>query len=294
MRRLPPLNALTAFEATAQLGTVRAAADQLCVTASAVSHQIAHLEERLGVKLFLRQHRRLVLTEAGRNYLAQVEQAFDRLEEATADVIEDRSRDSLKIALPPSFTALWMMPRLSGLRAALPDLDLQFHDHLTMDACEDQVDCGVEYRLAPPKDRFSEILFADELVPLASPDLLSGNRLVGLSDLAGQTLIVTEQRLTSWAALAGGADWYRACPTISVRYSFQAFNAAMFGQGIALGNRQNAAHFIESGKLVVPFEIDRAGLPSSPRYYLSCRNRHRDLPKVQGFFDWMRAVRGEV
>ena len=288
MRRLPPLNALTAFEATARLGTVRAAADQLCVTPSAVSHQIAHLEDRLGTKLFLRQHKRLLLTEAGSNYLAQVEQAFDRLEEATADVVEDRGREILKIALPPSFTALWMMPRLADLRAALPGMDLQFLDFLTLDDCEDRVDCGVEYRLAAPKDRYSEILFDDELVPLASPDLVAQAGIQSMADLAGQTLIVTERRLISWAALAGGAGWIEDCPTLSVRYSYQAFNAAIFGQGVALGNRHNAAHFIENGQLVVPFEIDRTGLPSSPRYYLSCRTGKRDLPKVAAFFDWMR------
>ena len=288
MRKLPPLNALSSFEATARLGTVRAAADALCVTPSAVSHQIALLEDRLGLSLFRRQNRRLILSEEGRAYLAQVGQAFDRLEEATADLSERRMREKLIIALPPSFTALWMMPRLATFRTQNPDLDLQFEDHLTLEDCVDQVDCGIEYRLAPSRDWHSENLFEDEIVPLASPALIDRDKIRSLEDLAGQTLIITERRMISWRALVADREWFQDCSLISVRYSYQAFSAALYGQGIALGNRHNAAHYIEQGQLAIPFEIDRTGLPSSPGYYFSCRTRNRDLPKVQAFRDWLR------
>ena len=103
MRKLPPLKALESFEATARLGTIRDAADDLCVTPSAISHQIAKLEDHLGSALFHRRQRRLILTDAGRNYLQQVEQVFDRLEEATFDVTGRRVAETLSVSMPPSF-----------------------------------------------------------------------------------------------------------------------------------------------------------------------------------------------
>lgn len=287
MRKLPPLKALESFEATARLGTIRDAADDLCVTPSAISHQIAKLEDHLGKALFHRRQRRLILTDAGRNYLQQVGQVFDRLEEATFDVTGRRAAETLSVSMPPSFMALWLMPKLAEFRARHPGIDLHFSDRLTLEGIEDQVDCGIEYRLAPARTLRSKKLLDDEIVPLASPAFVEQHGIAGLEDLRGLPLIMTEMRLTSWRALLGHMPWALECPELSVSYSYQAFYAATHGLGVALGNRLNAQHFLQTGTLAIPFKIDRRDLPGAPQYYFSATPAGLQLPKVVAFRDWL-------
>jgi LysR family glycine cleavage system transcriptional activator len=288
MRTLPPLKALESFEATARLGTVRKAAADLCVTPSAVSHQIAKLEAQLGKALFHRRQQRLYLSDAGRNFLQQVEPAFDRIEEATLDLIDSREVEQLSIAMPPTFMAMWLIPKLEVFRRKFPQIDLRLIDRLTLDEYEDRVDCGIEYRLNASRHLYSEKLFEDQIVPLASPGLCRRENIGGIDDLQNQTLIMTELRLTSWRVLLANKPWLKNCPVLSMRYSYHAFNAAVHGLGVALGNRHNAEHFIRNGLLIIPFEIDRGQLPSLPQYYFSCREQNRSIPKVQAFQAWLR------
>ncbi len=288
MRKLPPLKALESFETTARLGTVRAAATDLCVTPSAVSHQIAKLEEQLGKALFYRRQQRLILSDAGHNFLQQIEQAFDRIEEATLELMDSREAEQLSITMPPTFMAMWLMPKLATFRQKYPQYDLRLTDRLTLDKYEDRVDCGIEYRLSESRHLYTERLFEDEIVPLASPELCQRAELHSINDLQGLTLILTEMRLTSWRVLLADKPWLKNNPVLSVRYSYQAFNAAIHGLGIALGNRHNAEHFISNGLLSIPFEINRRQLPAAPQYFFSCREKNQSLPKVQAFKEWLR------
>ncbi len=287
MRKLPPLKALESFETTARLGTVREAAADLCVTPSAVSHQIAKLEAQLGKALFYRRQQRLFLSDAGHNFLQQIEQAFDRIEEATLDLMDSREVEQLSIAMPPTFMAMWLIPKLATFRQKYPQYDLRLSDRLTLDGYEDRVDCGIEYRLGKSKHLYTVMLFEDEIVPLASPELCQSEELQNIDDLQGQTLIMTELRLTSWRVLLADKPWLKNNPVLSVRYSYQAFNAAVHGLGIALGNRHNAEHFIRNGLLSIPFEINRRQLPAAPQYFFSCRENNLSLPKVQAFKVWL-------
>ena len=288
MRTLPPLKALESFEATARLGTVRKAAADLCVTPSAVSHQIAKLEAQLGKALFHRRQQRLYLSDAGHNFLQHVEPAFDRIEEATLDLMDSREAEQLSIAMPPTFMAMWLMPKLEVFRRKFPQIDLRLIDRLTRDEYEDRVDCGVEYRLNASRQRYSEKLFEVEIVPLASPELCRRENITEIDSLQNQTLIMTELRLTSWRVLLANKPWLKNCPVLSMRYSYHAFNAAVHGLGVALGNRYNAEHFIRNGLLIIPFEIDHGQLPSIPQYFFSCREQNRSIPKVQAFQAWLR------
>ena len=125
LRRLPPLNALKAFEAAARHESFTRAADELCVTQGAVSHQVKALEETLGLKLFNRERQRLVITEAGRDYLAVLRDAFDRIALDTARVVQRQSSGALTVSTSPDFAAKWLVNRLGHFAEAHPDIDLR-------------------------------------------------------------------------------------------------------------------------------------------------------------------------
>jgi len=282
MRKLPPLYSLQCFEATARLGTVREAANRLCISPSAVSHQIAKLEDYLDTLLFHRQHKRLILTDAGYNYLKQIEQALECIEEATWNSLERTKAEQLILSLPPSFSTLWLIPKLDEFMQSCPDVNIKMMDNLTIDECLDDVDCGIEYRFSPASDRFSEKLFDDEIIPLASPAFVHANELQCLDDMKGKTLIITERRFNSWKVVLKDYDWIGKCRVISVRYTYQALNAAVLGLGVALGNRHNAKQFIDDGKLVSPFEIS-FDESRGPAYFFSCKKESLLKPKEKNF-----------
>ena len=290
MRRLPPLPTLPAFEAVARLGSVRAAAEALCVTPSAISHQLARLEESLGRPLFDRRNRRMVLTEAGRAYLNRIGAVLDRLEEASQDVSGRPVRETLSIAMPPSFLILWMLPRLADFRARHPGLDLVLADRVAVEDLRDMPDCAIEYRVGPPEDRPSDLLFEDEIVPLAAPALVRQLGLNGPQDLRHATLIQTERRAASWRTQLGNPDWLHDCPVLSVAFSHQAFEAARHGLGVALGNRRNAGFLIRDGVLCVPFPLPVADPMGVARYYFTCLEWTRMPPRVRAFRDWLAAT----
>src|SRR5215468_2437538 len=124
-RRLPPLNALRAFEAAARHESFTRAAEELCVTQGAVSHQVKGLELELGVKLFNREHQRLVITEAGRDYLATVRDAFDRIAVGTERLVQRQSSGVLTVSTSPDFAAKWLINRLGRFSDAYSEIDLR-------------------------------------------------------------------------------------------------------------------------------------------------------------------------
>ncbi len=125
LRRLPPLNALKAFEAAARHESFTKAAEELCVTQGAVSHQVKALEDTLSLKLFNRERQRLIITEAGRDYLAVLRDAFDRIALGTARVVQRQSSGVLTVSTSPDFAAKWLVNRLGRFAEAHPDIDLR-------------------------------------------------------------------------------------------------------------------------------------------------------------------------
>src|SRR3954454_2984455 len=124
-RRLPSLNALRAFEAAARHESFTKAALDLFVTQGAVSHQVKALEEELGLKLFRREHQKLVLTDAGRFYLEAVRDAFDRISDATDRVVQQQNSGVLTVSVSPNFASKWLVPRLGTFVASHPEIDLR-------------------------------------------------------------------------------------------------------------------------------------------------------------------------
>src|SRR5712691_4800516 len=145
-RRLPPLNALKAFEAAARHESFTRAAEELCVTQGAVSHQVKALEAELGVRLFGREHQRLVITEAGRSYLEVVRDAFDRLALGTERLLQRQNAGALTVTTSPNFAAKWLVHRLGRFAEAHPNIDLRIS--VTMhhvDFAREEVDLAVRH-----------------------------------------------------------------------------------------------------------------------------------------------------
>src|SRR6478672_10335837 len=124
-RRLPPLNALKAFEAAARHESFTKAADELSVTQGAISHQVKALEAELGIKLFTRERQRVVITESGRGYLEVVRDAFDRLGAGTEHLLQQESAGVLTVTMSPNFAAKWLIHRLGDFVAAHPSIELR-------------------------------------------------------------------------------------------------------------------------------------------------------------------------
>ena len=291
MRSLPPFKALNAFEATARLGGVRAAAEELSVTQSAVSHQLANLENHLRTPLFHRQGKRLVLTDTGRDFLNRISPALDHLEEATFEAANYSRVETLTVSAPPSFLAMWLLPRIGKFSATHETLDLRLLERMTFAPEEESIDCAIEYRLAPDSSTNATQILSDEVVPLAAPDLIRRHPVHCLDDLPRVTLIETERRLISWRAILRDTPSLDTQRFLSVSYSLHAFEAARLGMGVALGNRYNAQRFIDEGSLTIPFHIPDQMKPRTPKYFLTLPEKKEGLGKVRQFCQWLQ---GEI
>src|SRR5436309_10330776 len=145
-RQLPPLNALRAFEAAARSESFTRAAEELCVTQGAVSHQVKALEAELGIKLFNRERQRLIITDAGRDYLAVVRDAFDRIAMGTERLVQRQSSGMLTVSTSPDFAAKWLVHRLGRFAEVHPEIDLRVSGTLYhVDFAREDVDIAVRH-----------------------------------------------------------------------------------------------------------------------------------------------------
>jgi LysR family transcriptional regulator, glycine cleavage system transcriptional activator len=284
---LPPLSTLHAFEAAVRHMSFKAAAEDLHVTPGAISQQIKLLEDRLGTPLFLRQSRRIELTEAGRVLLVPTQQAFRLLTDAVARVRgADRSK-ILSVSLLPSFAALWFVPRLGRFRARQPEVDVRISATPRLaDINRDECDVVIRYGLGDYPGLHVEHLLTDDLFPVCSPKLLKGPvPLAKPADLAHHTLLHDElrQEWQLWMRAAGidGIDISRG-PSFSLWDL--AFQAAIAGQGVALGRSTLVGEYLNSGKLVKPFHISSH---SRFGYYLVCLRERAQEPKILAFREWL-------
>jgi LysR family glycine cleavage system transcriptional activator len=285
---LPPLSSLHAFEAAARRLSFKAAAEELHVTPGAISQQIKLLEDRLGTALFLRKTRQIELTEAGRVLLAPTQQAFRALTDAVARVRGTDQAKILTVSLLPSFAALWFVPRLGHFRARHPDIDVRISATPKLaDVDRDQVDVVIRYGLGDYPGMHVEHLLADDLFPVCSPQLLVGpTPLREPADLAHHTLLHDElrQEWLLWMRAAGieGLDTSRG-PSFSLWDL--AFQAAIAGQGVALGRSTLVSEYLRTGKLVKPFDVTSH---SRFGYYLVCLPDRAQEPKIAALRAWIK------
>ncbi len=286
-RPLPPLGALHAFEAAARHLSFKNAAEELHVTPGAISQQIKLLEDRLGTAVFVRRARTIALTEAGRILLNPTQTAFRLLAEAVARVRESDGTKVLTVSMLPSFAALWFVPRLGSFRAEVPDVDVRISATPKLaDFERDDVDVVLRYGLGHYPGLFVERLLTEDLFPVCSPELLHGPiPLHTPSDLARHTLLHDEMR-QEWPL------WFQAIGLRDVDASrgpsFSlwelALQAAVSGQGVALGRSTLVLQYLRTGKLVRPFEVSS---PSEFAYYFLCLPERADEPKIAAFRRWL-------
>ncbi|MCP4948269.1 MAG: transcriptional regulator GcvA, partial [Aestuariibacter sp.] len=195
-RRLPPLNALKAFEAAARHLSFTRAADELFVTQAAVSHQIKALEEFLSLKLFIRRNRTLLLTEEGQAYFLELKDIFKNLQDATERLLARGSKGAITVATPPSFASQWLVPRISKFSLAYPDIDVRLK---AVDFDEgflaDDIDVAIYYGRGRWSGIQAEKLHTEFLTPLCSPSLFQGSKpLNSLADLKHHVLLHDSSR----------------------------------------------------------------------------------------------------
>src|SRR5436853_3022667 len=177
LRRLPALNALKAFEAAARHESFTRAAEELCVTQGAVSHQVKALEAELGIKLFNRERQRLIITEAGRDYLAVLRDAFDRIAVGTDRLIQRQTSGVLTVSTSPDFAAKWLVNRLGRFAEAHPSIDLRISATLHhVDFAREDVDLAVRHGDGSWPGLDVARLSTDQLFPVCSPKLVGGRR----------------------------------------------------------------------------------------------------------------------
>ena len=284
--RLPPLNPLRAFEATARRGAVSAAARELNVTHGAVSHQIRALETALGTALFERGGKRLKLTSLGALLLPAVTSAFGEIAAATALMKQPETHGDLTVACVPALLSLWLIPRLNTFTDQYPGV------RVTLVASNDperlhspDTDICVLYGDGNWPDCWSRLWSRLELFPVASPTLLNSRPLRSVRDLSDHTLFHGDdgREWNTWLSAADAIEAARGRQHFmsDARLSTE---AALHGQGVALGDTITASNLIARGELVVPFDLT---VPAHDAFYVACRQAARQTPIVKVFIDWL-------
>ena len=287
--RLPPLNALKAFEAAARHESFTRAAEELCVTQGAVSHQVKALEAELAIKLFNRERQRLIITEAGRDYLAVIRDALDRIAAGTERLIQRQGTGVLTVSTSPDFAAKWLVHRLGHFAEAHPEIDLRVSGTLHhVDFAREEVDLAVRHGEGNWPGLDAVRLSAEELFAVCSPKLLSGRRrLHKPADILKFPLIHLDNRAdwANWLQAAGIDDAAVIHGPVLNRASM-VIDAAMNGQGIALARTTLVAWDVINGRLVRPFP---ESLRLSKLYWIVCPKATAALPKITTFREWLLA-----
>jgi LysR family glycine cleavage system transcriptional activator len=287
LRRLPPLNALKAFEAAARSESFTRAAEELCVTQGAVSHQVKALEDTLGLKLFVRERQRLAITTAGREYLAVVRDALDRIAVGTDRLVQRQTSGALTVSTSPDFAAKWLVHRLGRFAEAHPEIDLRVSATMHhVDFAREETDIAVRHGDGNWVGLEVVRLCSEQLFPVCSPKLISGRK-PKPADLAKYPLLHLDDRKSwlKWFEAAGIANADISRGPVLNRASML-LDAAVDGQGVALARTALAAWDLINGRLVKLFGVS---LKLSKNYWIVCPKATSALPKITLFRDWLLA-----
>jgi LysR family glycine cleavage system transcriptional activator len=307
--RLPPLNALKAFESAARHMSLKRAAQELSVTPAAISHQVKALEDYLGVKLFRRLNRALELTAAARAALPKLRDGFDSLAQAVAAMRPQTDSGQVTVSAAPSFATRWLMPRLHRFFASHPEIDVRVSarmrlvtrggqnsvaERTTIDNWLEESDLAILYGHGDYPGVRVDKLLALTIAPICSPRLVQGeNPLRQPQDLSHHTLLHDDTG-TLYDGIAFWDVWLRSAGVSDVdasrgshfSHAVLALEAASDALGVVATFPLLAAAGLAAGRLILPFEL-QVTLQSA--YYLVCSETAELRPAVAAFRDWLLA-----
>lgn len=288
-RRLPPLNALRAFEAAARHQSLSRAAEELCVTHGAVSRQVTKLEEFLDAKLFDRSHQQLVLTKRGAAYAARLRSLFDQIHEATSqNFYAQPRRTQLRIGVLPTFAMRFLIPRLARFKRRFPELTLQVEtSYLPLDPHHPDTDVGIWLDRVESADVMCELLWREEVMPVASPSLLAGHEVRTVDDLEPFLLLHAQNRPNDWPLWlqAAGASKVEGHNGLRLEYSGLVYQGAVDGLGLAMAQTIFIQDDIAHRRLVPVFEVP---LKTGRSYYVVSSRDKGELAHVAHFIEWLK------
>ena len=268
---LPPFAALRAFHAAATHDRYRDAADSLGITESAISHQVRRLEDFLNTALIDRSGRRPKLTEAGRRYLEQIEPAILQINAATKAMLPESGRSTVRLTLPPSLAATWLIPMLGAFELEHPEIDLQLiTTKRVVDLRRDQVELAIRYGKGAWPEVEAAFLLEETAMPVCAPGYLDPLPQDPSPDVLREVRFITSANFPDeweeWAR-AHGVELPQPTDLIVLDAMEQALQVAERGHGLAMGRRPVVDNWLERGQLVAPFG---GGNPTGAAYYL-CR-----------------------
>ena len=290
--RLPPLNSLRAFEVAARRGGFTGAAEELHVTPAAISHQVKTLESYLDIQLFRRLPKGLELTEAGRELLPQLSRGFDHFARAMGSLTSGQLSGRLTISAVPSFATLWLVPRLDAFLRSFPEIQVRvLAATVPPDLNLGKVDIRIPYGMGDYPGFKSQLLMRESIFPVCAPSLLNHIPLRRFADLRHHTLlhdidVGIGEPTTTWRRWLRDSGLGDVVPTHNVEFgdSLLLTEAAVRGQGVALGRMSLVRDYLATGRLLRPLKTAR---PGDYAYYTVTTQAGAERPRVQTFLRWV-------
>jgi len=286
---LPPLSCLVAFEAAARRLNFAAAANDLNLTPSAISHQIAKLEEFLAVRLFERTARNVELTDAGENYLKRIGGALATISAAT-DNARKGVRNTLHVHATPSFASLWLMPRLKDFAEAHPGISLSLSSSVQhSDFSNGLVDIDIRYGTPNWPQLRVEAITEEKITPLASPEFIKRHGIQTPDDLLQVPLIQSTVSVVQWSQWFASRDIGNNPNVFAFKFdrAFMTLDAAVQGLGVALESTFIAEPQLRQKRLQPVFKSPTYSLPVRA-HFLVCPTHHIQRHEVGNFIHWLR------
>lgn len=291
-KKLPPLTALRTFEAAARHGSFRDAAEELCVSHSAVSHQIKLLEENLGVALFVRKARSVELSRLGSIYYPVLRNAFDQIAEGAEVLRSPQSSAVLTVQLYSTFAIRWLIPRLPSFYKNNPEIQVRLNtSQRDVNFEQDGVDLCVMIGNRVSEKLHYDYLFSSELFPVASPSLIVGaSTLERIEDLREHTILQVYPSKKDWYVWLDGVNLSGVDLDGGLQFDSydHALSTATQGLGVALGMQPYVSRDIKAGLLVELFPGRR--ISAAGEWYLVCRREKADNKNIEIFRQWLLAA----
>ena len=283
MRKVPYLNGVRAFEASARRGSFAAAAKELNVTPAAISRMVRLLEQRLGLGLFAREANRLALTPVGRSYQAGLTPILDALANLTDQVRTLGPNPVLTVGVGPTFAIRWLIPRLAEFAKLAPEVDVRITTGGVAAPFSDDWTCGIKLGSGDWPGLQAQALFAADLTPVCAPRVAA--RLDSPASLRNETLLRVAHATKDWPRWLAAAGVPRLAAKGPVfEYYGHALQAAADGVGIAIGIRPYIDDDLAAGRLIAPFGLS---VPKGEQWYLVFREFRREEPAFRAFSQWI-------